>query len=833
MSPHVVNIECSNNLNDFNKINYDLNNIYFIKVPFDFNDTIDTIDITPYDYQIEAVEKLNEYYKNNNRGILSIPCGCGKTFISYLFSNNYSHIIILSPLKEFALQNLDRFIEYGYDKNNTILIDSDGIRDNTIIEQKIRNNKKLLISTTYKSMDIIANYLDLFNDAIFIIDEYHNLSKSNISNKSDYIYKLIISNHKILFMSATPRIYDIEYNDDDIDYDLFGEIIYNMTFTFAINNKYITDYKIWLPAINENNEQLNNEISIYKLDNQLKNRCNYLYSCIINNGSRKTIIYCKDTNDMNDMIATMKTLNDFYSLNLEINSISCENSKAERKTILNRFQNNNENIQLLFNIIILNECIDIPKCDSIYISYPAKNKITTIQRISRAIRIDKNNPLKIANIYIWCNEYEDILETLSSIKEYDISFKDKIKLNISNFYNNHNEKEIKTIELNIQILNNYIINIKEYKQLTWTEKLELLENYIKENNKLPSNHNKDLNIRRLGNWILHQKTNYKNNEYIMKNENIRTEWELFIDKYKDLFKTNQEIWYDNLKKIQDYIKENNKLPSKRNNEPNIIRLGRFITSQKENYKNNEYIMKNDNIRKEWELFIEKYKELFKTDEEKWYDNLQEVENYIKENNKLPNQIDKDLNIGRLGKWISHQKKNYKNNEDIMKNEDIRKSFELFIDKYKELFKTNEEIWYDNLKELEDYIILNNKLPNSNNKSFNIRRLGYFISNQKRNYKNNKEIMKNEYIRKDWELFIDKYKDLFKTNEEIWYDNLKELEDYIILNNKLPSEDNKTLNIKKLGKWISHQKTNYKNNEYNMKNENIRKDWELFIEKYKL
>ena len=36
--------------------------------------------------------------------------------------------------------------------------------------------------------------------------------------------------------------------------------------------------------------------------------------------------------------------------------------------------------------------------------------------------------------------------------------------------------------------------------------------------------------------------------------------------------------------------------------------------------------------------------------------------------------------------------------------------ENFFDKYKIYFKTNEEIWLDNLKQHEDYILENNKLP---------------------------------------------------------------------------------------------------------------------------
>ena len=196
---------------------------------------------------------------------------------------------------------------------------------------------------------------------------------------------------------------------------------------------------------------------------------------------------------------------------------------------MKNFSEENNKINLLFNIRILNECIDIPACDSIYISYPPKNKITTIQRISRAIRKNKNNPNKIANIFIWCNEYEEILETLSSIKEYDSFFKDKIKLNILNFHNNQNKTTIKLIETDNKIINDYIIGIKEFKLYTWDEKLQMVIDYIKENNKLPSKHDKNKEIKSLGHWLSRQKKNYKNNTEIMKNEEIRNKWEEFIN----------------------------------------------------------------------------------------------------------------------------------------------------------------------------------------------------------------------------------------------------------------------------------------------------------------
>lgn len=836
LSPYVINIDYSIEKYKLKLLEVDTNNkIYFVKLPCEDSNISNSIHeeikcvITPYSYQTDAVHKFKEYYLSNNRGILAIPCGCGKTYISSLISGNYKQIVILSPLREFANQNLKRFIEYGYNKNNTLLVDSDGDRDIDSIKKFMKSNDKCLISTTYKSMDLISECLDLFNDVLFIIDEFHNLSKSNILDETNNIYKLLISSHKILFMSATPRIYDIEYDDDDNNEQFFGEVVYQMTFTDAITNKYITDYKVWLPSIHENNEELDKELSIYEIDNAIKNRCKFLYSCIANNGSRKCIVYCKDTEDMNSIMECMKTLNDFYIMDIEMHSISCEDSEKKRAYVLECFTNN-EKIQLLFNIRILNECIDIPACDSVYISYAPKNKITTIQRISRATRIDKNNLYKVANVYIWCEEYEEILETLSSIKEYDIMFKDKVKVSAVDFYNNKDEKELELIEKDKVLLSDCIIGVKEFKAISWEEKLAMVEEYIREYGRLPTQNNDNQNIKQLGKWLGDTKLKYKLKKEIMKNVNIRKLWEIFIAKYEGLFKTKEELWKIKLDNLSLYIEKYNKLPSGKDNDKVINSLGKWISTQKANYKKQTEIMKNDNIRILWEIFYNKHIILFKSNEEIWLDNLCDIREYIKKNNILPTYNHQDKKIKYLGLWIINQAKNYDNNEYIMKNENNRMLWDKFVkDNYILFRRTSEEKWLDNLEIVKEYINENGKLPTSNNINKCVASLSTWISTQRQNYKKNKEIMRNNNIKKIWEEFVNEYEHLFMSNTEIWINNLKLLEEYINVHKELPSDYSKDPNILKIARWKNTQKNNFKNTSNIMKeDENIKNIWEKFV-----
>ena len=98
----------------------------------------------------------------------------------------------------------------------------------------------------------------------------------------------------------------------------------------------------------------------------------------------------------------------------------------------------------------------------------------------------------------------------------------------------------------------------------------------------------------------------------------------------------------------------------------------------------------------------------------------------------------------------------------MENEEIRKIWEFFVNKYQEIIMSNDELWRYNLNLLEKYIVDNNILPSIHSKISNEKRLGTYIHHQKHNHKYN--TMKDASRRKEWEDFIEKYSVLFKYNE---------------------------------------------------------------------
>src|SRR3989338_6692061 len=118
-----------------------------------------------YIYQQEALNKLKKYFENNNRGIYQMPCGTGKTIVSAYFAKDYKQVIYLSPLKQFAEQNLTMFKQY-VDDYKCLLIDSDGTRDKKEIKKFIKENDKIILSITYASADMFNKIKKYLNNYI-------------------------------------------------------------------------------------------------------------------------------------------------------------------------------------------------------------------------------------------------------------------------------------------------------------------------------------------------------------------------------------------------------------------------------------------------------------------------------------------------------------------------------------------------------------------------------------------------------------------------------------------------------------------------------------------
>jgi hypothetical protein len=120
----------------------------------------------------------------------------------------------------------------------------------------------------------------------------------------------------------------------------------------------------------------------------------------------------------------------------------------------------------------------------------------------------------------------------------------------------------------------------------WYGMLNKIKKYINENQKRPSQHNKNTEIIQLSKWIGTQQKSYKNKEHIMKNKEIYDAWTKFINdaNHKIYFMNNTELWYINFNKVKKYIDDNHNKPSQHNKDKEIKYIGQWILDQQKKYK---------------------------------------------------------------------------------------------------------------------------------------------------------------------------------------------------------------------------------------------------------
>ena len=365
----------------------------------------------------------------------------------------------------------------------------------------------------------------------------------------------------------------------------------------------------------------------------------------------------------------------------------------------------------------------------------------------------------------------------------------------------------------------------------WMEKLQLLKEFIDQNQRRPINRAKEENEKFLSRWLSNQLKNYKKCEHGMKDHARREVWKQFMEEYSEFFLSTEEEWSRNFNKLKEFIDNNQRRPVQKAKEENEKFLGIWLCRQLKNYKNCKDGMKDVDRREIWKQFQEEYSEFLATPEEEWIRNLNQLKEFIDNNQRRPSTIAKEENEKFLANWLSTQLTNYKKCAQAMKDPARRDIWKQFMDEYSEFIATQEEEWSRNFKKLKKFIDQNQRRPVQKAKEENEKLLANWLSHQLKNYKKCSHGMKDPARREVWEKFMDEYSEFIATQEEEWIRNFNQVKDFIDQNQKRPSEKSKEENEKFLANWLSNQLTNYKKCAQAMKDPARREIWETFIDKY--
>jgi superfamily II DNA or RNA helicase len=387
------------------------------------------------DYQIKAIQEFKHWIGSGQKRInLTLPCATGKGNLSFEFINIFWRMVQMetvyyfapyksnvSDLAHRAAELFGTSVEilriHSFDSKSKIKVTNE---KEQILQFLSKPNKRKICFVCFDSADKILPHIN--SHSFVIIDEFHDLSKQELVSPISSISKMLNSKDKncyFLFMSATPRWMDEKIVD-------YGKNIQTLTWKGAIQKKYINDFKIYLPILSsEISGQEIDEKSIHHVEKIFNLQMNFLLFGLMYTGKRKTIIFCSDKNEIKEIrkaldivIPRYTTLNDFW-----ISEITLETK--HRKTVLETFQKETRR-SILFSIKILDQCIDIPECDSVFFTSLTSNKIRNIQRIARSLRIYKGKTKSA--IFCWATQDEEILDFLESLKEYNLNVEENISV---------------------------------------------------------------------------------------------------------------------------------------------------------------------------------------------------------------------------------------------------------------------------------------------------------------------------------------------------------------------------------------------------------------------
>ena len=389
----------------------------------------------PKDYQLEIIETSIKYFKinDNDKGLLVIPCGVGKTLISLwtIQKLNSSSVIIGVPNK-LLLKQWDSVINETFIEYKSLKVSSGVSVDNIIdflkekeyeeYEEEQEDCKKIIITTYSSSHKVLEACQKInFTFCMKINDETHHLTAFNLQlndSSHKFIRMLEISSIKQISLTATlkniidPNIDNIISNDNE---KYFGETIEKKCLLWAINKDIVCDYVIQTIIINE--EQLKEKLEEFKInitnDKRLFLSAFSALKSIYENHSHHLLIYSNNKENSNKIIDYIEELlkKEYFVFDdnqLYYSSYNSEMKSKEQNEILKKF--NGSKFGIITCVYCLGEGWDCPLLDGVLFSENMSSSIRIVQSALRASRKNEKEPNKKTKIILPILNKDDLLE---------------------------------------------------------------------------------------------------------------------------------------------------------------------------------------------------------------------------------------------------------------------------------------------------------------------------------------------------------------------------------------------------------------------------------------
>ena len=190
------------------------------------------------------------------------------------------------------------------------------------------------------------------------------------------------------------------------------------------------------------------------------------------------------------------------------------------------------------------------------------------------------------------------------------------------------------------------------KDLTWEENYALLEDFVKENNKLPVIKDTYKGIK-LGTWCFTQRQNYNNDK--LSDERIERLEEIASWQWGKKKEKKDPTWEENYALLLDFMEEHDE-SSVGLDTYNGVKLGIWCETQRQNYKKDK--LSDERIERLNEIAGWRWGKKKEKKDPTWEENYALLIDFVGEHDRLPVATDAYKGI-QLGSWCVTQRQNYK------------------------------------------------------------------------------------------------------------------------------------------------------------------------------
>lgn len=439
----------------------------------------------PRKHQLDAISKAYTHYitEGNDRGKLIMACGTGKTYTSLLIAeqllNGKGLVLFMVPSIALLGQSLNAWsADVGKSiKAVCICSDSKASRkiqknkyddaDDSVVDlavpastnpksiasqlKKYRSHDGLVVVfSTYQSIDAVSEaQQEILSETngeygvfdFIICDEAHRTTGVKLSDKDESNFTKIhsddnVKGRKRLYMTATPRLYGesakVKASEKDCilcsmdDKALYGEEFYRVNFSYAVQNGLLTDYKVLVLTVGENDVPDNIKRDITDTTTELNFDDTSKLIGVINGLSkmiqgddhrtwdadphmmRRAVAFCSSIDKSASragiaskyVASVLPQISEKYDKNLDAESLSHTVSitakhidgsmnSQERNGILQWLADepdNDRECRVVTNVRCLSEGVDVPSLDAVLFLSARNSQVDVVQSVGRVMR---------------------------------------------------------------------------------------------------------------------------------------------------------------------------------------------------------------------------------------------------------------------------------------------------------------------------------------------------------------------------------------------------------------------------------------------------------------